>query len=259
MADWSDQFSTPGAAGPEAGRTPAAPTRADAIAADLRDAILRGDYRPGDRLPPERELAARLGAARSSVREAVGRLASLGLVEIRRGGGAVVRAVEDANVEVLRHLLVLRDDPDPRLLAEFLDVSELLLTATVRFAVVRAGAEELARAHALLDCMTDPAAGDAEYFAAMEALVQLAAERSRHLALRLVRNGLRAIVDDGRRRGRGGPLRPSREDLLPVAEALHRALDARDADAAARAAGRLVHAGRERFLKRVEAKRARPR
>jgi len=235
------------------------PTRSDAIAADLRDAILRGDHRPGERLPAERELAASLGVGRSSVREAVARLAQLGLVEIRRGGGAIVRPVADANVAVLRHLLVLDGEPDLRLLAEFLDVSELLLTSLVRFAVGRASDEELARAHALIDRMTDAAGGDDEYFAAIEELMQLVAEASQHLVLRLVRNGLRAILNDEGRRGRAGRLRPPREALVPVANELHRAIDARDADAAVRAVRQLLQAGRERFLKRVEARRARVR
>ena len=234
-------------------------TRSDAIAADLRDAILRGDHRPGERLPAERELAASLGVGRSSVREAVARLAQLGLVEIRRGGGATVRPVADANVEVLRHLLVLDGAPDLRLLAEFLDVSELLLTSLVRFAVERASNEDLARAHTLIDRMTDAAGGDDEYFAAVEELMQLVAESSQHLVLRLVRNGLRAILNDEGRRGRVGRLRPPREALLPVANDLRRAIDARDADGAVLAVRRLLQAGRERFLKRVEARRARTR
>lgn len=234
-------------------------SRPDAVAADLRDAILRGDYRPGTRLPAERELAVRLGVGRSSVREAVARLAQLGLVEIRHGGGAIVRPVADASVEVLRHLLVLDGEPDLRLLGEFLEVSELLLTAMVRFAVARATDEELARAHELIERMTDPAGGDDEYFAAIEELVQLIAEASGHLVLRLVRNGLRAILNDEGRRGRAGRLRPPREELLPVASDLHRAIDERDADAAVLAAQRLVRAGREQFLKRVEARRARAR
>jgi GntR family transcriptional repressor for pyruvate dehydrogenase complex len=234
-------------------------TRSDAVAAELRDAILRGDHRPGDRLPPERELAARLGVGRSSVREAVARLAQLGLVEIRHGGGAIVRPVADANVEVLRHLLVLDGEPDLRLLGEFLDVSELLLTALVRFAVERATDAELTRAHELIERMTDPAGGDDEYFDAIEELMQLVAEASRHRVLRFVRNGLRAILNDEGRRGRAGRLRPPREELLPVARDLHRAIDDRDADAAVLAAQRLVRAGREQFLKRVEARRARAR
>lgn len=236
-----------------------AQNRSDAIAADLRDAILRGDPAAGERLPAERELAARLGVGRSSVREAVAKLAQLGLVEIRHGGGAIVRPVEDANVEVLRHLLVLDGEPDLRLLGEFVDVSEILVTSLVRFAVVRATDAELERALGLIDRMIDPAGGDAEYFEAVEALMQLIAEASRHLVLRLVRNGMRAILNDENRRGRRGRLRPAREDLIPIAADLRAAIEARDADAAVAAVQRLMQAGRERFLKRVEARRAKTR
>lgn len=235
------------------------PTRSDAIAADLRDAILRGELRAGERLPPERELAASLGVGRSSVREAVAKLAQLGLVEIRHGGGAMVRPVEDANVAVLRHLLVVDGEPDLRLMAEFFDVSELLLTSMVRFALERGSDEEMARAHALVDRMTDEAGGDDDYFAAIEELMQLVAEASRHRVLRLVRNGLREILNQEGRRGRRGRLRPPREALLPVADDLRRAIDLRDADAAIAAVQALLRTGRERFLKRVEARRARAR
>jgi len=49
----------------------------------------------GDRLPPERELAQRLGVSRVTVREAVRELQDAGFVESRRGryGGTFVRAV----------------------------------------------------------------------------------------------------------------------------------------------------------------------
>jgi DNA-binding FadR family transcriptional regulator len=235
------------------------PSRSDAIAADLRDAILRGDHAPGERLPAERELAAKRSVGRSTVREAVAKLAQLGLVEIRHGGGATVRPLEDANLEILRHLLVLSDEPDLRLLGEFMDVQELLLASLVRLAIERATEAELERAHALLERMTDPAGGDAEYFDSTEALVQLIAEASRHLVLRLVRNGLRAILNDEGRRGHHGRLRPSRDALIPIVGDLHAAIDARDADAAVDAVRKLVHAGREQFLKRIEARRARTR
>ena len=239
---------------------PPTPARtSDAIAADLRDAILRGDHEPGDRLPAERELASSLGVGRSSVREAVASLAQLGLVEIRHGGGAIVRPVEDASVGVLRHLLVLDGEPDLDLLAELLDVSEILLTSLVRFAIERGTDEELSRAHGLIDRMTDEAGGDDAYFAAIEELMQLVAEASHHLVLRLVRNGLRMILSDEGRRGRHGRLRPPRGALLPVADDLHRAIETRDVDAAVLAVHQLIHTGRERFLKRVEARRARAR
>jgi DNA-binding FadR family transcriptional regulator len=63
----------------------------DACMARLRDAILEGRIAIGDRLPPERDLAATFGVNRVTVRSALGRLASLGLVTVRQGSGYVVR------------------------------------------------------------------------------------------------------------------------------------------------------------------------
>jgi GntR family transcriptional regulator, transcriptional repressor for pyruvate dehydrogenase complex len=51
---------------------------------------VRGDYRPGDRLPTERELALEFGVARSTVREALGRLIELGMLRQRQGSGTYV-------------------------------------------------------------------------------------------------------------------------------------------------------------------------
>jgi GntR family transcriptional regulator, transcriptional repressor for pyruvate dehydrogenase complex len=64
------------------------------VADRLVTAIALGEYITGQRLPSERELAALLAVNRSSVREALHRLAEAGYVEIRRGrlGGAFVQA-----------------------------------------------------------------------------------------------------------------------------------------------------------------------
>jgi GntR family transcriptional repressor for pyruvate dehydrogenase complex len=60
------------------------------IAEQLEQAILSGEYAPGDALPSERELSDQLGVSRSVVREAIGRLASLGLVRSVQGSGTRV-------------------------------------------------------------------------------------------------------------------------------------------------------------------------
>ena len=49
--------------------------------------IMNGELRPGQRLPTEDEFAARIGAGKSSVREAIKILEALGVLEIRRGDG----------------------------------------------------------------------------------------------------------------------------------------------------------------------------
>lgn len=58
----------------------------------LTEVITRGDLVPGDRLPGEQELAALLGVSRMTLRQALGRLESLGTVIRRtgRGGGTFI-------------------------------------------------------------------------------------------------------------------------------------------------------------------------
>ena len=66
------------------------PRISDAIAETLERRILEGSLKPGDRLPPERELAAELGVSRPSLREAIQKLASKGMLQSRQGGGTFV-------------------------------------------------------------------------------------------------------------------------------------------------------------------------
>lgn len=66
------------------------PRISDAVAASLERRILEGSLKSGDRLPPERELAAELGVSRPSLREAIQKLASKGMLHSRQGGGTFV-------------------------------------------------------------------------------------------------------------------------------------------------------------------------
>ena len=63
------------------------------IAERLLTAIALGEFVPGERLPTERDLASQLKVSRTSVREAIHRLAAAGYVTVQRGrnGGAVVQ------------------------------------------------------------------------------------------------------------------------------------------------------------------------
>jgi len=56
----------------------------------LRERILRGDLPPGTRLPPEREMARRLGVSRTTVVNAYDELVAEGLVEAHVGRGTIV-------------------------------------------------------------------------------------------------------------------------------------------------------------------------
>ncbi len=63
-----------------------------ALANRIVTAIAVGEFQPGQRLPSERDLSARLGLSRSTVRDALARVTRLGMLDIRRGrsGGAYV-------------------------------------------------------------------------------------------------------------------------------------------------------------------------
>ena len=71
------------------------------IIEQVRDLLTSGRLEPGDRLPSERELAQTLSVSRSSVREAVRAMESLGLIEARAGEGTFVAAS------------AVRREPDP--------------------------------------------------------------------------------------------------------------------------------------------------
>lgn len=68
------------------------PRISDAVASTLERRILEGSLKPGDRLPAERELALELGVSRPSLREAIQKLASKGMLQSRQGGGTYVTA-----------------------------------------------------------------------------------------------------------------------------------------------------------------------
>jgi len=69
----------------------------DVVASTLERRILEGSLKAGDRLPPERELAIELGVSRPSLREAIQKLASKGLVTSRQGGGTYVTDALEAS------------------------------------------------------------------------------------------------------------------------------------------------------------------
>jgi len=62
----------------------------EVISERILAAIREGAFAPGERLPPEHELARQLGVGRTSVREALQKLQTLGVVTVMKGRGAFV-------------------------------------------------------------------------------------------------------------------------------------------------------------------------
>ena len=71
---------------------------ADRIFLDLKNQIITGTYAHGSKLPTEKELAEHYAVSGPTLREAVRGLTAIGLVEVRHGSGAYVRADGEALV-----------------------------------------------------------------------------------------------------------------------------------------------------------------
>lgn len=96
----------------------------EVIAEQIVEAIRTTPLGPGDRLPTEIELARRLGVGRTSVREAMRKLQTLGIVEVVRGRGAFVRAPATDDAErafgrwCVEHTVAIEDLLEARLALE---------------------------------------------------------------------------------------------------------------------------------------------
>jgi len=66
------------------------PVAAKLVVAYVRQLIESGKFRAGDKLPPERELAQLTGVSRATVRAGLQSLATVGVVDSRRGAGTFV-------------------------------------------------------------------------------------------------------------------------------------------------------------------------
>jgi GntR family transcriptional repressor for pyruvate dehydrogenase complex len=218
-----------------------ASNRVEAIAEGLRAQILDGKYGPGERLPSERELSARLGVNRSSVREALKKLEQLGMIAIRPGGGARVVPMQEAGLGVLRHMLGSKA-PDGDLVAQWLDVREIVVAGAARFAVERATSEEFAEAKRLLRKLVAPGTSDEDFVATGDRLMALIAAASRNVVLQMVTNGLTAAA--ARHGETRHKLRPPRKVLLPIVADIERAMDRRDQTAADEGVRRLLRTNR---------------
>lgn len=84
--------------------------------------VLSGAMQPGDPLPSERRLAEVLGVSRPAVREALKRLTSIGLVEIRQGDTTTVRDFRrHAGLDLLPRLLFHAGELDTAVVRSILE------------------------------------------------------------------------------------------------------------------------------------------
>jgi GntR family transcriptional regulator, transcriptional repressor for pyruvate dehydrogenase complex len=121
--------------------------RYEQVAEQIHQLIARRVLKPGDRLPPERDLAAKFGVGRGSIRDAIRTLEIMGVVEPRQGHGTVVRELSaDSLVVPLASVLSQKRE----LVGELLDVRRMIEPGLAARAAKNATAEEIARMEGIL-------------------------------------------------------------------------------------------------------------
>ena len=120
------------------------------IAERVVTAIAMGVFVPGQRLPAERELATTLNVSRTTVREAISRLAATGYVEVRRGrnGGAFVTSEVGPEADEMIHRTLA---PGWDRLDRLFDFRALIEPLIARTAAARRSESSIERIRAALE------------------------------------------------------------------------------------------------------------
>jgi GntR family transcriptional repressor for pyruvate dehydrogenase complex len=118
----------------------------DVVAGGLEKRILEGSLKPGDRLPSERDFAVELGVSRPTLREAIQKLISKGLLSTRHGDGTIVTDRLEAHF-VDPWLEMLSDHP--MLQVDLLEFRQMLESHAASLAAERATSVDIERLDAL--------------------------------------------------------------------------------------------------------------
>jgi len=120
---------------PRAARNTPRGRLSDAITEHFTQRIATRVLRPGDELPSESELAVQFKVSKPVVREALGSLAALGVVEIRQGRPTTVRPLSSAPLDHFFGVAIRWSDNGLR---EALELRRALETETAALAAMRA-------------------------------------------------------------------------------------------------------------------------
>ena len=118
------------------------------IVRQIKAMIAEGRLKSGDQLPPERDLAEKFLVSRTSVREALRALESVGLIEIRPGEGTFVREI---SVEALVEPLALVLLSQRAMIEELFEARRMLEPLIAGLAAHRATKDEVQEMERILE------------------------------------------------------------------------------------------------------------
>ena len=130
----------------------------DRVAAELQAMIRSGEYKPGDKLPTESELMEHFSVSRITVREAVRKLRTMNLLEVRQGDGTFVKELTpNSFMKPLLSMLSL----DKENLRDVFEVRLVVECKAAELAAQRATPEQLENMRQLLQGMEESIAAGA--------------------------------------------------------------------------------------------------
>jgi GntR family transcriptional repressor for pyruvate dehydrogenase complex len=121
----------------------------DAVMEQILACVRDGQFREGERIPSERELTESLNVSRTSLREAIKRLQTMGIVIVRQGDGTYLDPSARRNEAMYRQKVRTLLDLGEVGIRDFVQSRIMLESAAVALVVERADAEDIARLSAL--------------------------------------------------------------------------------------------------------------
>ena len=171
--------------------------RVTEVARYIEEKILSGKLAPGDPLPSEREISSSLDVSRSVVREALGRLASLGLVQSVHGSGTRVASPSGRPITMGYRRLLQQGELR---LADLAAVRLPLETTIAALAAANRTEEQLERLTAVQKVLGNPRASLEAHVRADLEFHALLAEASGNPFFGLVLAPIQELLIESRRR-----------------------------------------------------------
>ena len=195
----------------------------------LYEMIATGGLRAGEKLPPQDELARQLGVSRNTLREAVNKLSTMGLLVSRQGVGTVVEAPNPGSyLTSLSGQFLL----DPLSVREFIEARISIERTTVRLAVERANSKDIDQVKSILKQQRKALEqADVNEFTRHDAafhfkLAEMSANRVLHKFLETIQDMLQRFI------GEVSELPGAMEEAFAFHTRMIAAIDARNADVA---------------------------
>ncbi len=177
------------------------------IVRQVKAMIAEGRLKSGDQLPPERDLAEKFVVSRTSVREALRALESLGLVEIRPGEGTFVREI---SVEALIEPLALMMLSQREAIGELFETRRLLEPSIAALAARRATPDEIQEMTRVLDEQAKEIAAGRTGLAQDAAFHAAIAAAAHNRAITRVVHAIMDLLTQSREESLNTPGRPTR-------------------------------------------------